>query len=91
DVRFGQQLKVRMPAKRAPEAAERILSVYEAQRQPGEVFNATFDRIGPKPFEAAIQDLALPGEFTDDNQGMFMDWGKLDLYVLQRGEGECAV
>ncbi|MCB9486101.1 MAG: nitrite/sulfite reductase [Thermoflexaceae bacterium] len=91
EVRFGQQLKVRMPAKRAPEAAERILGVYEAQRQPGEVFNATFDRIGPTPFEAAVQDLALPGEFTDDNQGMFMDWGKLDLYVLQRGEGECAI
>jgi sulfite reductase beta subunit-like hemoprotein len=91
NVRFGHQLKVRLPAKRAPEAAERILKVYEAERTPGEAFNATFDRLGAKPFEAAIDDLCLPGEFTDDNKGMFMDWGKLDLYVLQRGEGECAV
>jgi sulfite reductase beta subunit-like hemoprotein len=91
EVRFGQQLKVRMPAKRAPEATKLLVAVYERERQPGEEFNACFDRIGPKPFEDAIKDLALPGEFSDDNQSMFMDWGKLDLYVLQRGEGECAV
>ena len=91
DVRFGSQLRVRLPAKRSPEATERILAVYERERQTGEAFNACFDRIGQKPFETAIADLALPGEFTDDNQGMFIDWGKLDLYQLQRGEGECAV
>jgi sulfite reductase beta subunit-like hemoprotein len=91
ELRFGQQLKVRLPAKRGPEAAERLIRLYEAQRQPGEAFNACFDRIGPKPFEEAIADLALPGEFTDDNKGMFIDWGRLDLYQLQRGEGECAV
>ena len=91
EVRFGQQLKVRMPAKRAPEATKLLIDVYERERQPGEEFNACFDRIGAKPFEDAIKDLALPGEFNEDNQSMFMDWGKLDLYVLQRGEGECAV
>jgi sulfite reductase beta subunit-like hemoprotein len=91
NVRFGQQLKVRLPAKRAPEATRRIIALYERERLDGEEFNACFDRIGPKPFEEAIKDLVLPGEFTEDNRGMFMDWGKLDLYVLQRGEGECAV
>jgi sulfite reductase beta subunit-like hemoprotein len=89
--RFGTQLKVRLPAKRAPEATERILKTYEAERLDGEEFNATFDRIGTKPFEAAIQDLVLPGDFSEDNLGMFIDWGKLDLYMLQRGEGECAL
>jgi len=91
DLRFGQQLKVRMPAKRAPEATQRLLAVYERERLAGEEFNACVDRVGLKPFEEAIADLALPGEFSDDNQSMFMDWGKLDLYVLQRGEGECAI
>ncbi len=89
--RLATQLKVRMPAKRAPEAAERMVRLYEGGRQPSEPFNAFVDRVGLKPFEEAVADLCLPGEFTDDNQGMFIDWGKLDLYQLQRGEGECAV
>jgi sulfite reductase (ferredoxin) len=89
--RFGQQLKVRLPAKRAPEALERLLKVYEAGRTQGEEFNAYIDRAGTAAFEDAIKDLTLPGEFDDENRGMFIDWGKLDLYQLQRGEGECAV
>lgn len=90
-MRIGQQLKIRLPAKRAPIAVERWLGIYEAQRQDGEEFNDTFDRVGAKPFEDAVQDLTIPGEFSEDNKETFMDWGKLDLYMLQRGEGECAV
>jgi sulfite reductase beta subunit-like hemoprotein len=91
NLRFGTQLKVRLPAKHGPAAVERLLAVYQEGRKPGETFNAFFDRVGSDPFETAIRDLTLPGEFTDDNQGMFIDWGKLELYQLQRGEGECAV
>lgn len=90
-VRMAKQLKVRMPAKRAPEAVERVITLYQTYRNPGEEFNAYFDRVGPKPFELAIEDLTLPGDFTDDNRGMFIDWTKLELYRLERGEGECAV
>ncbi|MCC7365000.1 MAG: nitrite/sulfite reductase [Dehalococcoidia bacterium] len=91
EFRLATQLKVRIPAKRAPDAVERVLNLYQAQRNGTETFNQYFDRVGPKPLEGAIEDLTLPGEFTDDNKGMFMDWGKLDLYQMQRGEGECAV
>lgn len=91
NLRIGQQLKVRMPAKRAPEAVERFIRVYESSRRAGEEFNATFDRIGAAPFEAAVQDLTLPGDFIDENKNMFIDWNRLELYQLQRGEGECAI
>ena len=91
EMRLATQLKVRLPAKRAPEAVERFVRVYERDRRSGEAFLAFFDRVGGKPFEDAIRDLTLPGEFTDDNKGMFIDWGKLELYQLQRGEGECAI
>jgi sulfite reductase beta subunit-like hemoprotein len=91
DLRMGTQLKVRLPAKRGPEAVERIVRLYERDRNPGEEFNAFFDRVGNVPFEKEIEDLTLPGDFTDDNRGMFIDWNRLDLYQLQRGEGECAV
>lgn len=91
DLRMATQLKVRLPAKRGPEAVERVVKMYERDRQPGETFNAFFDRVGTKPFEDEIADLTLPGDFSDDNRSMFIDWNRLDLYQLQRGEGECAV
>jgi sulfite reductase beta subunit-like hemoprotein len=90
-LRMATQLKVRLPAKRGPDAVERVVALYERERQTGETFNAFFDRVGTSPFEKAIEDLTLPGEFSDDNQSMFIDWNRLELYQLQRGEGECAV
>ncbi len=91
DFRIGTQLKVRLPAKRAPDAVERFIALYQRERNPGEEFNAFFDRAGNAPFEQAIADLVIPGEFSDDNRSMFIDWERGDLYQVQRGEGECAI
>lgn len=90
-VRMGTQLKLRLPAKRAPAAVERWVRMYESERRDGEEFNAYFDRVGTTRFEEAIADLVIPGEFSDDNKDMFIDWTKLQLFVVERGEGECAV
>jgi sulfite reductase beta subunit-like hemoprotein len=90
-VRMGTQLKVRLPAKRGPEAVERFVKLYQLDRNDGEEFNDFFDRVGREPFENAIGDLVVPGEFDDGNQTMFIDWGKSGLYKMERGEGECAV
>jgi len=90
-MRMATQLKVRLPAKRGPDAVQRFVGLYERQRNAGEAFNDFFDRVGPVPFQNAVQDLAIPGDFSDDNQTMFMDWGKSALYVMERGEGECAI
>jgi sulfite reductase beta subunit-like hemoprotein len=90
-LRMGKQLKVRLPAKRGPEAVERFLKLYQLDRQGNEEFNDFFDRVGPEPFQDAIADLVVPGDFDDDNQTMFIDWGKSALYKMERGEGECAV
>ncbi|MDE2670602.1 MAG: nitrite/sulfite reductase [Chloroflexota bacterium] len=90
-VRVGTQLKLRLPAKRTPDAVQRWLDLYQREREDGEEFNAYFDRVGKAPFEQAVQDLTIPGDFSDDNREMFIDWTKFELYVLERGEGECAV
>jgi sulfite reductase beta subunit-like hemoprotein len=90
-VRMGTQLKVRLPAKRGPETAERFIKLYLLERKDGEEFNDFFDRVGRVPFENAIGDLVVPGDFDDENQTMFIDWGKSALYKMERGEGECAV
>ena len=90
-LRIGQLLKVKIPAKRAPEVVERFLAIYEEQRQDGEEFNDTVDRIGPKVFEDAIRDLTVAPAFSVDTVEEFMDWERDVIYVLERGEGECAV
>ncbi|HEY6526885.1 MAG TPA: nitrite/sulfite reductase, partial [Solirubrobacteraceae bacterium] len=38
EVRYGQRLKARLPAKRVPEAVERWVRFYESDRQDGELF-----------------------------------------------------
>jgi sulfite reductase (ferredoxin) len=91
DVRYGQRLKARLPAKRVPEAVERWVRFYESERQNGEEFNAFVDRIGPQEFEARVKDLTMPIEFSLDNMNYFIDWTKSSPFEVIRGEGECAV
>ena len=91
DLRLGTLLKVRLPAKRVPDAVERFVRLYEAERNDGEEFNDYFDRVGREPFEAAVKDLTLPPEFSIKTMDEFIDWDRDGLYVLERGEGECAV
>jgi sulfite reductase beta subunit-like hemoprotein len=91
DVRYGQRLKARLPAKRVPEAVERWVRFYESERLEDEEFNAFVDRVGPKEFEARVKDLTMPIEFSLDNMNYFVDWNKNAPFAVIRGEGECAV
>lgn len=91
DVSYGTRLKVRLPAKRVPDAVERWLKMYEAERTDGEPFNAYAQRVGTKRFEDEVKDLAMPVEFGLDTMNMFMDWTKNQPFQVVRGEGECAV
>jgi sulfite reductase (ferredoxin) len=91
DVRYGQRLKARLPAKRVPEAVERWVRFYESDRTDGEEFNAFVDRVGTQEFEARVKDLTMPIEFSLENMSYFVDWTKNAPFEVQRGEGECAV
>jgi sulfite reductase beta subunit-like hemoprotein len=91
EVEYGKRLKVRLPAKRVPDAVERWLRYYEENRADGEEFNAFVDRVGEKPFEEAVKDLAMPVEFNLENMEHFIDWSRSEPYKVVRGEGECAV
>jgi sulfite reductase beta subunit-like hemoprotein len=90
-LRIGSLMKARIPAKRAPDAFERFVRMYERDRSAGEDFNSFVDRVGFDPFEAVIKDLTLPPEFSLEAMNEFIDWEREGLYVLERGEGECAV
>jgi sulfite reductase beta subunit-like hemoprotein len=91
EIVYGQRLKVRLPAKRVPDAVERWLRWYEAEREDGEAFNAFTARVGTKAFEDQVRDLAMPVEFGVDTMTTFIDWNRDVPFKVVRGEGECAV
>ncbi len=91
DVVMGTRLKVRLPAKRVPDAIERWIRHYEANREEGEEFNAFAQRVGAKEFETLAKDLSLPAEFNLENMQHFIDWERHEPYRVVRGEGECAI
>jgi sulfite reductase beta subunit-like hemoprotein len=91
EVVYGTRLRSRLPSKRVPEAVERWVRFYEAEREEGEEFTAFAERVGPDSFTELVKDLSLPVEFNIENMDFFIDWQKRDLYQVIRGEGECAV
>jgi sulfite reductase beta subunit-like hemoprotein len=91
EVLYGTRLKVRLPAKRVPDAVERWLRHYEANRADGEAFNAFVGRVGEPEFEELVRDLSLPPQFGLETMQMFIDWSRKEPFQVVRGEGECAV
>ena len=90
-VEYGKRLKVRLPAKRVPDAVERWIRMYEGEREDGEVFNAFAERVGTLRFEDEVRDLAMPVDFGLDTMNMFIDWNRQEPFQVIRGEGECAI
>ncbi len=90
-VAMGKRLKVRLPAKRVPDAVERWVRYYEEERTDGEVFNDFVDRVGEAEFETRVKDLAMPVEFGIETMQHFIDWQRNEPYKVVRGEGECAI
>jgi sulfite reductase (ferredoxin) len=91
EVLYGTRLKVRLAAKRVPDAVERWIRMYEAERREGEEFNHYAERVGTARFEKEVKPLALPIEFSLENMSHFIDWQRKEPFQVIRGEGECAV
>jgi sulfite reductase beta subunit-like hemoprotein len=90
-IEFGQRLKQRLPAKRVPDAIERWLRHYEANRQEGEQWTAFVARVGTPELEGLVKDLSLPVDFELETMNQFIDWNRDVPFQVIRGEGECAV
>ena len=91
EIVYGTRLKVRLPAKRIPDAVERWLRWYEAQREENEAFNDFATRVGAKSFEDKVRELSLPVQFNVETMSTFIDWNRDVPFAVVRGEGECAV
>jgi sulfite reductase beta subunit-like hemoprotein len=91
EVKFGTRLKLRLPSKRVPDAIERWIGHYEANRREGEEWNAFAERVGTAELEGLVKDLSMPVDFGLETMNTFIDWNRNVPFEVVRGEGECAV
>ncbi|MGB1377030.1 MAG: nitrite/sulfite reductase [Miltoncostaeaceae bacterium] len=84
-VGIGHRLKVRLPAKRVPEAVSRWIGDYQEHRRPQESFREYVARVGTDPFEDAVRDLALPVEYGPGTIDQFIDWNRTEEFAVTRG------
>ena len=90
EARFGQVVG-RIPARRVPEAVERILKRYLEERQNGESFQAYLDRVGAASFKPLLQDLQEVPPYEEAPE-FYQDLGaEGEAFSVQLGRGECAV
>jgi sulfite reductase (ferredoxin) len=91
EVKFGTRLKLRLPSKRVPDAIERWIGHYEANRREGEEWNDFAERVGTAELESLVKDLSMPVDFGLETMNTFIDWNRNVPFEVVRGEGECAV
>lgn len=80
----------RVSAKKAHQAIDKVFQIYLAERDADdEAFSDFVKRVGPKRFEAPLEEFKWVGSLADEPES-YMDWGHDDLFEVIRGEGECA-
>lgn len=93
DSRIGTRVpKVKVPAKLVPAVVKEIAAYYKDNRSgDGEGFNDFLDRVGLAEMTAVAARAQEMGHEAAGGGDMYFDWERTNQYVLERGEGECAV
>lgn len=86
-MRFGLAVQS-IPARLGPEAVQRVIAHFQANRLDGESFRDYVLRHKIETFRELTADLAKPAELFPE---MYQDWGDTEPYSLKLGRGECAV
>ena len=91
DPRFGQRIKTKIPAKLAPEALKLVVADFQANHKDNEVFKDYVLRVGNPYYEDLLTRFKNIPELNRETLDQYIDWDKTIKYILERGEGECAV
>jgi len=85
---FGR-LVAKIPARRIPEAIDRLIALYEKSKTAGELPRAFFQRLPQDQAKALLLDL---GELTEAQAKPedFIDLGANVAFTVEKMEGECA-
>ena len=93
DSRIGARVpKVKVPAKLVPSVLKEIVTYYKDNRaSEAERFNDFLDRVGLEELTGVATRAQEVGYEAEGGGEMYFDWERVSQYVLERGEGECAV
>ena len=93
DSRIGTRIpKVKVPAKLVPSVLKEIVTYYQDNRtNDTERFNDFLDRVGLENVTSVAARAQEVGHESEGGGEMYFDWERTNQYVLERGEGECAV
>ena len=85
---FGR-IAAKVPARRIPEAVERLIALYQAERTPGEAPAAFFRRVAAERVSETLADLeqVLAEDTTPED---FVDLGEEHAFVVETMAGECS-
>ena len=85
---FGR-IAAKVPARRVPEAVERLIALYQAERTPGEAPAAFFRRVAAERVSETLADLeqVLAEDTTPED---FVDLGEEHAFVVETMAGECS-
>ncbi len=86
---FGQPT-LRIPAKNIPNAIDRLLGLYKANRTNGETLFPFLQRFGQKQVAESLAEFTEIPSYEEAPDG-FRDWGEEEFFQLKTGVGECAV
>jgi sulfite reductase beta subunit-like hemoprotein len=86
--KFGR-IAAKVPARRIPQAVERLIGLYAHQKRDGETATAFFQRIELPKVKAALADLEALTE-KDATTEDFIDLGETVAFNPETSEGECA-
>ncbi|CAI8043049.1 Sulfite reductase [ferredoxin] 2 [Geodia barretti] len=93
DSRIGTRVpKVKVPAKLVPSVLKEIVTFYMDNRDnETERFNDFLERVGIEEVTSVAARAQEIGHEAEGGGEMYFDWERTNQYVLERGEGECAV
>ena len=93
DSRIGSRIpKVKVPAKLVPSVLREITNYYTRERRDDqEGFNQFLDRVGLEEVTQVASQAAQVSQTAEPGSDLYFDWERTNAYVLERGEGECAV
>ena len=93
DSRIGTRVpRVKVPAKLVPSVLKEIVIHYKDNRaDESERFNDFLDSVGLEELTSVAARAQEVGHEAEGGGEMYFDWERTNQYVLERGEGECAV
>ncbi len=86
---FGKPV-MRLPSRRVPQAVEKVIKIYRAQRQDNEKLAEYLLRIGVEKLQQELNEFTEIPPYEQDPK-MYRDWTDEEEFKLKVGKGECAV